>query len=268
MAVGKNKRLTKGKKGAKKKTSDVFLRKEWYDVKTPFQFAKRNAAKTLATKSTGLKMSDDSLKGRVFDTNLADINDNEDMSFRKIQLEVQEVQGRNCLTDFHGMSLTRDKQMFMIRKWHSLIECHTKIKTTDGYYMRVFAQAFTMRTPNQVRTTCYAGSNSIRRIRKIMVDIIQKEGSKVQMRDFVKKLLPESLGTEMEKACKTVFPLQNCMIRKVKMIKKPKFDLTKLMELHQNSSQDDFGVGTARAEADEAKNTLAADMEETKKEEE
>ena len=29
-----------------------------------------------------------------------------------------------------------------------------------------------------------------------------------------------------------MFPLQNCFIRKVKVLKRPKFDLTKLMELY------------------------------------
>merc|ERR1712124_17277 len=32
-----------------------------------------------------------------------------------------------------------------------------------------------------------------------------------------------------------IYPIQNCLIRKVKTVKKPKFDLTKLMELHSDS---------------------------------
>jgi ribosomal protein S3AE len=41
---------------------------------------------------------------------------------RQVKLCIEEVQGRNCLTDFHGMSLTRDKQCALIRKWHTMIE--------------------------------------------------------------------------------------------------------------------------------------------------
>ena len=50
--------------------------------------------------------------------------------------------------------------------------------------------------------------------------------------------MPESIGLEIEKACQSIFPLQNVCIRKVKVLRKPKFDLVKLMELHGDSGED------------------------------
>lgn len=40
----------------------------------------------------------------------------------------------------------------------------------------------------------------------------------------------ESISKQIQKECGKIFPLQNVLIRKVKMLKKPKFDLTRLME--------------------------------------
>lgn len=57
-----------------------------------------------------------------------------------------------------------------------------------------------------------------------MVTIMAAEASKCQLRDLVKKFIPESIGKSIEAACKGIFPLQNVLIRKVKVIKKPKFD--------------------------------------------
>ena len=39
-----------------------------------------------------------------------------------------------------------------------------------------------------------------------------------------------------------IFPLQNVLIRKVKLLKKPKFDLTKLMELYQEKPEESKAV--------------------------
>jgi hypothetical protein len=45
--------------------------------------------------------------------------------------------------------------------------------------------------------------------------------------------IQESIGKQIQKECGKIFPLQNVLIKKFKLIKKPKFDLTKLMELYQ-----------------------------------
>jgi small subunit ribosomal protein S3Ae len=47
--------------------------------------------------------------------------------------------------------------------------------------------------------------------------------------------LKEEIGKQIQQECSKIFPLQdNCMIRKAKILKKPKFDLTKLMELYKD----------------------------------
>jgi len=259
MAYGKNKRISKSKKGGKKRVGDPMAKKEWYDLKAPSMFSVRNCGKTLVTKSAGTKLAADGLKGRVFELNLADLNNDDDQSFRKIQLCCEDVQGKNCLTDFHGMDITRDKLCSMVRKWHSLIEASVDVKTTDGYLLRMFCIAFTVRRQNQVRTTCYARTSQIRKIRFVMMDTMTKEANKVLLRDLVKKFIPESIGNKIEKACKHIFPLQSVCIRKVKILKKPKLDVAKLMELH-GDYREDFGKTAQVAEDLGATNLLTADI--------
>jgi len=68
---------------------------------------------------------------------------------------------------------------------------------------------------------------------------------------------PESIGDEIEKKCKSVFPLQNCFVRKVKVLKKPKFDLTKLMELHGDATGEDSGAALDKIAAETTVKKLA-----------
>ncbi|XP_033097321.1 40S ribosomal protein S3a-like [Anneissia japonica] len=236
MAVGKNKRLTKGgKKGTKKKIVDPFIKKEWYDVKAPSMFNIRNIGKTLVTRTQGTKIASDGLKGRVFEISLADLQ-NDEVAFRKFKLVVEEVQGKSCLTNFHGMSLTRDKCCSMVKKWQTLIEANVDVKTSDGYTLRVFAIGFTKRRDNQIKKTSYAQSTQVRAIRKKMVEIMQRECQSNDLKEVVNKLIPDSIGRDIEKACQGIYPLHDVYVRKVKVLRKPKFDVGRLMEMHGEGS--------------------------------
>merc|ERR1712170_162360 len=229
MAVGKNKRLSKGgKKGSKKKIIDPFTKKDWYDVKAPSMFNIRQIGKTLVTRSAGTKLAADGLKGRVFEVSMADLQDDE-VAFRKFKLVAEEVQGRNVLTNFHGMDFTTDKLRSMVKKWQTLIEANVDVKTTDGYLLRMFCIGFTKKRPNQIKKTCYAQHTKVRAIRKKMVEIMFREVFTNDLKEVVNKLIPDSIGKDIEKACQGIFPLHDVYVRKVKIMKKPKFDLGRLM---------------------------------------
>lgn len=134
------------------------------------------------------------------------------------------------------MSFTSDKLRALVRKWQTLIEAHVDVKTTDGYLIRLFAIAFTRRRQSQVRKTTYAQTSQVREIRKKMFEIMTREATSCDLKELVQKFVPEAIGREIEKATRGIYPLQNVYIHKAKILKAPKFDLSKLLELHGEST--------------------------------
>lgn len=231
---------------------DPFLRKEWYDIKAPSIFAVRQVGKTLVSRTQGTKIASEALKGRVYEVSLADLQKSENDAYRKIRLKCEEVQGRNCLTNFHGMDLTRDKLCSLVRKWQTIIEAHVDVKTTDGYLLRLFSIGFTKKREGQVKKTTYAQSSQIREIRAKMVEIMERDAKACDLKELVRKFIPDTIGKEIEKATVGIYPLRDVHIRKVKILKAPKFDITKLMELHEASAaKEDVGAAVEEPKTDE-----------------
>merc|ERR1712154_134214 len=135
--------------------------------------------------------------------------------------------------NFYGMNLTTDKLRSMVKKWQTLIEAFADVKTTDGFLLRVFCIGFTQKQTSP-------GAQQMRQIRKKMVDIITREVSACDLKEVVNKLIPDSIAKDIEKSCMGIYPLHDVNIRKVKVLRKPRFDLNKLMDLHGEGS----GKGT------------------------
>jgi small subunit ribosomal protein S3Ae len=146
----------------------------------------------------------------------------------------EDVVGRNCLTRLCGMDITSDKLRSLVKKWQTTIEANIDVKTIDGFVLRLFIIGFTMRRPNQIKKTSYAQSSQIRHIRKRMVDIGVKEATSCDFKSLIHKLIPEVIGKQIEKSCSGIYPLHDCMVRKIKVLKVPKIDLSKLIDTHDN----------------------------------
>lgn len=197
------------------------------------------------------------MKGRVVEVSLADLNKNEALSYRKIKLCIEDVQGYNCLLNFHGMDMTRDKLCSLIRKKQSIVEANVDCRTTDGYIVRMFCIAFTRPQDNQIKNTCYAKSAQIRAIRSKMVSVMTELGTKGDLKALVKELISAPIGDQIAQQASSIFPIKDCYIRKVKVLKKPKFDVTELMEWHSADEKTAGDVGKP-VEGEAAEETLVA----------
>jgi len=253
MTAGKNPKNFK-KKGQKKKVAHPFIKKEWYKVKVPSSFDISEPTLTPCNRTAGQKIAADSLRGRVFEVSLGDLNkDAHDQAWRKVRVQCEEVKGFDCYTNFYGMDITRDKMCTLVKKWHTLIESFAQAKTADGYSLRMFAVAFTRRNKRQVKATCYAKNSQQKLIRQKMVEIMVNECQKSSLRDVFKNFLSDQVAKQITKECSKIFPLENVLIKKVKVLKKPKFDLTKLMELYQTNAEKQVKT----TDPDAPKNALA-----------
>jgi len=89
-----------------------------------------------------------------------------------------------------------------------------------------------------------------------MVDVITSEVSKHNMTDVLSNLLTDAIGDEIKSKCKFIYPLNNIYIRKVKTVKKPKFDTVRLNELHKDAPEGKVAKKEGANEDEASKNLL------------
>ncbi|GIQ89381.1 40S ribosomal protein S1/3, eukaryotes [Kipferlia bialata] len=223
----------KGRKGGKRKAVDTFLKKEWYDVTAPAHFTNRDLGQTLVTKTIGKKLAADGLMGRVYEVNMGDLEGDESASYRKVQLRTEMIREKECLTVFCGADVTRHKLYGMLKKGQSLMEAFVDVKTVDGYVLRFFMITFSKRSLGQQKNTCFANTNQQHGIRAAMMKVVREEVANQDLRSVIANAIAtDALSKTMEVECRRVFPVQNTLVRKIKVLRAPRLDNNAILDFH------------------------------------
>lgn len=174
-----------------KYSGDRFLKKEWWTVKAPGMFVNRDFTKSPINVTQGKTYSHEQIKGRIFEVSVGDLNPGSKTAYQKMRLVVDEaadINNKVCLTNFNGLTTTKDHLCLLIRKWHTLIETFVDVKTQDNFSLRFFVVAFTKKNNHQLKATSYAQRSQVKLIRKKIADVVHAEVSKVALKDLVSKL--------------------------------------------------------------------------------
>lgn len=257
MTIGKNKGLKKSGKAIKKAERHAFVKKEWFQLITAPAFGSTKPVGWVPCNTTiGKKSAEDNVLGRVCEVNYADIKTDSAMSWRKVKMQVEKVEGGNLYTSFAGMSCTRERIISQLKKRQTLIDVFADVKTSDGYILRVHVLLCTNRTHGQKRINSYAKSSEVKRIRKIVIKILTEKAAKDSVDNFSSNILSDFVTNELTKGAQKVFPIRFCLITKVKVLKKSKVDIGKLVEDSQvkgtaaivNTSENPESVNTLSKE--------------------
>lgn len=249
MAVDKNKRISKKSKGGRKKKADAFEKKSWFKLRMPriTGIYQSTYGWTCANKTAQGITVESRLQDRVCTIRCGDLtkdalgDSQEDMkTATNLKLRVAMTKEDECFLDFHGMELTRDKTCSLLRKWVTLVEARTDIKTTDGFVFRCFAVALTKRQePGQCKKSAYAKTSQVKRMRAKMIEIMNNILGDKSTKFFVGKILADSCSKQFHSELEWIFPVKDAVIKKVKLIKRPaREDLHRIQELHTENTQD------------------------------
>ncbi|KAF6037172.1 RPS3A [Bugula neritina] len=159
-------------------------------------FTERQVGKTLVSRTVGTKIASDGLKGRVYEVSHADLQKDE-IAYRKFRLICDEVQGKNCLTNFYDYRWLPSQTLLY---WFHQEEAQSSEE--DG----LRSDSASQKNPQE---------NDSDHTREIAAS---------DMKEVVGKLIPDSIAKDIEKSCQGIYPLQDVHIRKVKVLRRPKVD--------------------------------------------
>lgn len=188
----------------------------------------RNTGKTLVLGTQGTKIASAGLKGRVFEASSADLRKDE-VAFRKFKLVPKDVQGKNCLTHFHGLDRACDEICSMVKKKRqTAIEAHVAGKITEGYLLHPFCVGFSKNPNVWVRKGPGLSVDTSTKSRRWWESRPRGAGKCLQ---WSVSRLQRPFGKDTKKPRQSIDVPQDVLVRKIKMLKKPKSDLGKLMLL-------------------------------------
>merc|ERR1712048_1115927 len=101
-----------------------------------------------------------------------------------------------------------------------------------------------------------------------MREIIKNHVSGTDLKGVVEKLTKSDIGNDIRKSCQLTFPLKICLIEKVKVLRKPKKDVAKLMQMHDLVHGFDDLTAIAEEQGSDAEDGSGGDEEDDMSEDE
>ncbi|MEM4576836.1 MAG: 30S ribosomal protein S3ae [Candidatus Nezhaarchaeales archaeon] len=179
--------------------------KTWITVVAPKYFGFTELGKALVS-------SPDRAIKRTMWTTLYNITNDFSHQHIKLRFQIIKVEGDKAYTIFKGHELARDYIRSLVRRGSSRIDSIFDVETRDGYRMRVFMLAVTVKRAKTSQKSA---------IRAIMRQVVEEKASQLNFEDFVQELVLGKISSDAYNKAKKIYPLRKVEAMKSKLLGVP-----------------------------------------------
>jgi small subunit ribosomal protein S3Ae len=176
--------------------------KVWITVLAPKYFGFAELGKTMAS-------SPGKVIRRTLWTTLYNITNDFSHQHIKLHFQVIKVEGDKAYTIFKGHELARDYVRSLVRRGSSRVDSIFDVETKDGYRLRVFMLAVTVKRAKTSQKSA---------IRAIMRQVVVERASQLNFEDFVQELVLGKISSDAYNKAKKIYPLRKVEAMKSKLL--------------------------------------------------
>jgi small subunit ribosomal protein S3Ae len=175
--------------------------KEWYSIVAPQVFNEKVIGETPVGDPK-------TLLGRKIDVNAVNLLDDMSKYYLKFFFKIKKIEDKNAHTEFDGLECLRDYISRSIRYGIKKIDTIQDIETKDGKKIRVKGVTITSKKIKK---------NVAISLKKFVEDKIKKEIEKIDLDNFIEKVLNNSIKHSVMKEGSKIYPIRVFEIRKVEV---------------------------------------------------
>lgn len=184
---------------------DKWRRKEWYDIYLPRYFGETKVGETPAE-------APELVKGRIFETTLAQITGDFSQEYLKMYFQVTEVEDHTARTVFKGHEYLRDYLRSLVRRRSTKVDGFFRVTTKDGYMVKVVVTAMTQ---TRIKTS------QERSIREVMKRVVEEKAESLTFDQIAHEMVLGKLASDVYNDARKVTALRHVGVRKSELISMP-----------------------------------------------
>ncbi len=189
----------------KKKTKDVWRRKEWFEIIAPKIFDSQTAGETVAEK-------DSLLFKRTIKTPAGEIYGRARRANIDLIFKINRIEGKKAITKLVGHEISRSFLQRFIKKRTTKVEVIQNIEDRERNKVKIKTVVVTATNANQ---------KQVKEIRKRVCEIVREFLIKNSLEEFVKNgVLDQEVVFKIKERVKKIIPLRVVLVEKSRLVEK------------------------------------------------